>query len=242
MYTVYNNNLLMHGCVPTNKDGTFTNVCIKGSYFCGKKLYDKCNELVKIAFQNHDKYAIDFLWYLWCGKDSPLFGRDAMKTYETYFLGKNIKEVQNSYYDLVKNEEFCDKILNEFDVQGKYCHIINGHVPVQRVAGESPVKCNGKLIIIDGGFSKAYQSKTGIAGYTLVYNSHGMRLIAHMPFESKESAIINETDIYSDVSVLETSTKRVLVANTDTGILLADQIEQLQKLLESYENGTIVEK
>ena len=234
MYLVYNNNLLMHGCVPTNEDGTFTEIKIQDNFYSGKALYDKCNELVHLAYNNKDKYAIDFLWYLWCGKNSPLFGRDVMRTYETYMLGKKVKENKNPYYDYIKITPFCDKVLQEFGTGGEYAHIINGHMPVKVIAGESPVSANGKHIIIDGGLSKAYHKHTGIGGYTLMSNSHGLYLTTHAPFCKTQEAIRRKLDLQSETSEVQLYKKRVMVKDTDNGKLLQDQIDVLKMYLKSY--------
>ena len=234
MYLVYNNNLLMHGCVPTNEDGTFTEIRIKDDLYSGKALYDKCNELVHLAYNNKDKYAIDFLWYLWCGKNSPLFGRDVMRTYETYMLGKKVKENKNPYYDYIKIAPFCDKVLQEFGAGGEYAHIINGHMPVKVIDGESPVSANGKHIIIDGGLSKAYHKHTGIGGYTLMSNSHGLYLTTHAPFCKTQEAIRRKLDLQSETSEIQLYKKRVMVKDTDNGKLLQDQIDVLKMYLKSY--------
>jgi len=234
MYLVYNNNLLMHGCVPTNKDGTFTKIKIGDNLFSGKALYDKCNELVHSAYNNKDKYAIDYMWYLWCGKNSPLFGRDVMRTYETYMFGKKIKENKNPYYDFVKNTSFCDKVLEEFGASGNYAHIINGHMPVKVISGESPVSADGKHIIIDGGLSKAYHKHTGIGGYTLMSNSHGLYLTTHAPFCKTQEAIKRKLDLQSTTTEIQLYKKRVMVKDTDNGKLLQDQIDVLKSYLKSY--------
>jgi len=234
IYLFYNNNLLMHGCVPTNKDGTFTKIKIGDNLFSGKALYDKCNELVHSAYNNKDKYAIDYMWYLWCGKNSPLFGRDVMRTYETYMFGKKIKENKNPYYDFVKNTSFCDKVLEEFGASGNYAHIINGHMPVKVISGESPVSADGKHIIIDGGLSKAYHKHTGIGGYTLMSNSHGLYLTTHAPFCKTQEAIKRKLDLQSTTTEIQLYKKRVMVKDTDNGKLLQDQIDVLKSYLKSY--------
>ena len=234
MYLVYNNNLLMHGCVPTNKDGTFTEIKIGDKTYSGKALYDRCNELVHLAYNNKDKYAIDYMWYLWCGKNSPLFGRDVMRTYETYMLGKKIKENKNPYYDYIKITPFCDKVLKEFGASGEYAHIINGHMPVKVIAGEDPVSANGKHIIIDGGLSKAYHKHTGIGGYTLMSNSHGLYLTTHAPFCKTQEAIRRKLDLNSQTTEVQLYKKRVMVKDTDNGKLLQDQIDVLKMYLKSY--------
>lgn len=234
MYLVYNNNLLMHGCVPTNKDGSFTEIKIGDNVYSGKALYDRCNELVHLAYNNKDKYAIDYMWYLWCGKNSPLFGRDVMRTYETYMLGKKIKENKNPYYDYVKITPFCDKVLEEFGATGEYAHIINGHMPVKVIDGEDPVSANGKHIIIDGGLSKAYHKHTGIGGYTLMSNSHGLYLTSHSPFCKAQEAIRRKLDLQSETKEVQLYRKRVMVKDTDNGKLLQDQIDVLKMYLKSY--------
>ena len=234
MYLVYNNNLLMHGCVPCDKKGDFLEMNIEGVNYSGKSLYDKCNELVLSAYNNRDKNAIDFLWYLWCGKNSPLFGRDVMRTYETYMTNKKVKENKNPYYDLVKSEEFCDKVLKEFGVVGPYAHIINGHMPVKVKDGESPINGNGKHIIIDGGLAKAYHRRTGIAGYTLMSNSHGLYLTTHSPFCRTREAIRRKLDLKSETREVQLYKKRMMVKDTDNGKNLQGQIDVLKIHLKTY--------
>ena len=188
--------------------------------------------------------AQDYLWYLWAGPNSPVFGKDKMTTFERYFIDDHEAQVetQNAYYSLLDNEDILNRILTEFGLDKRNSHIINGHVPVELKKGDSPVKCDGKLLIIDGGFSKAYQGKTGIAGYTLVANSHGKRLLAHEPFESTEKAIKNETDIISDTTQIEVAPSRIRVSQTDVGEEIKDSIKQLERLLEAYRDGVLVEK
>ncbi len=234
MYLVYNNNLLMHGCVPCDKKGNFLEMNIEGVNYSGKSLYDKCNELVLSAYNNRDKNAIDFLWYLWCGKNSPLFGRDVMRTYETYMTNKKVKENKNPYYDLVKSEEFCDKVLKEFGAVGPYAHIINGHMPVKVKDGESPINGNGKHIIIDGGLAKAYHKRTGIAGYTLMSNSHGLYLTTHSPFCRTREAIRRKLDLKSETREVQLYKKRMMVKDTDNGKNLQGQIDVLKIHLKTY--------
>ncbi len=234
MYLVYNNNLLMHSCVPTNKDGTFTKVKIGENYYSGKALYDKCNEIVLNAYTNKDKYSLDYIWYLWCGKNSPLFGRDVMRTYETYMLGKKVKENKNPYYNYIKNEAFCDKVLAEFGIYGEYSHIINGHMPVKVIDGEKPISGNGKHIVIDGGLSKAYHKHTGIGGYTLMSNSHGLYLTTHAPFCKIKEAIERKIDLHSETSEIQKYKTRIKVKDTDNGKLLQDQIDVLKLYLKNY--------
>ena len=239
MYLVYNNNLLMHSCVPCDKKGNFTEIQIGDKLYSGKALYDKCNRVVLSAYNNRDKYSTDFMWFLWCGKNSPLFGRDVMRTYETYMTNKKIKENKNPYYDLVKDEKFCDKILAEFGAVGPYTHIINGHMPVRVKDGESPISANGKHIIIDGGLSKAYHKRTGIGGYTLMANSHGLYLTTHAPFCKTSEAIKRKLDLKSETTEIQLFKKRMMVKDTDNGKSLQDQIDVLKLFLKNYHQMNI---
>ena len=234
MYLVYNSNLLMHGCVPCDKNGNFTEIKIGNNYYSGKSLYDKCNDIVLSAYNNRDRYSIDFMWFLWCGRNSPLFGRDVMRTYEAYFKRENVKENKNPYYDLVKDESFCNKILSEFGAVGEYSHIINGHMPVRVKDGESPISANGKHIIIDGGLSKAYYQRTGIGGYTLMSNSHGLYLTTHAPFCKTREAIKRKLDLKSETTEVQLYKKRLKVKDTDNGKVLQDQIDVLKTFLKNY--------
>lgn len=201
LYKVYNSNLLYHGCVPMDEEGNFLKVNVYGKEYSGKELYDILDHYARKGYYSQDKEerekGKDIIWYIWTGPNSPVFGKDKMATFERYFVEDKSThvEIKNSYYRLMDNEEVLNRILREFGLDEK-CHIINGHVPVELKKGETPIKCGGKLLIIDGGFSKAYQGKTGIAGYTLVANSHGMTLVAHEPFESAEAAIRKESDIF----------------------------------------------
>ena len=222
---------------------------VDGRDYKGKALYDVLDNYARRGYYSkHDPIemgnAQDYIWYIWAGPNSPVFGKDKMTTFERYFIADkdSHKEVKNSYYSMMDNEEIINKILEEFQLDTKRSHIVNGHVPVELKKGETPIKCDGKLLIIDGGFSKAYQSKTGIAGYTLVANSHGMRLVAHEPFESMESAIIHESDIFSDFIIVETFPIRKRVADTDIGRDLKETIVFLEELLEEYREGTIMEE
>lgn len=234
MYLVYNNNLLMHGCVPCDKNGNFTEIQIGDKLYSGKELYEKCNRVVLSAHNNRDKYSIDFMWFLWCGKNSPLFGRDVMRTYETYMTNKKLKENKNPYYDLVNDEKFCDKVLAEFGAVGPYAHIINGHMPVRVKDGENPISANGKHIIIDGGLSKAYHKRTGIGGYTLMSNSHGLYLTTHAPFCKTREAIKRKLDLKSETTEVQLYKKRLKVKDTDNGKILQDQIDVLKVFLKNY--------
>ena len=249
MYKVYNSNLLFHGCVPMDEEGNFLKVNLFGKEYAGKALYDALDNYARKGYYgNRDSdeklKGQDIIWYIWAGPKSPVFGKDKMATFERYFLDdkETHKEKKNAYYRLYDREDILNKILIEFGLSTEKSHIVNGHVPVEQKNGESPIKCGGKLLVIDGGFSKAYQSKTGIAGYTLVANSHGMRLVSHEPFESAETAIKNESDIFSDSIIVETSAARQRVADTDIGKELKVQIHQREELLEAYREGIIVEK
>lgn len=249
LYKVYNSNLLYHGCVPLDEDGNFLKVNVFGKEYSGKALYDILDTYARRGYyasrESGDKAkGEDILWYIWTGPNSPVFGKDKMTTFERYFIEdkETHVETKNAYYRLYDNEEIVDKILREFGLDTTKSHIVNGHVPVERKKGESPIKCNGKLLVIDGGFSKAYQHKTGIAGYTLVANSYGMRLVSHEPFESTEAAIRKESDIFSDSIVVETALRRQCVADTDIGVELKESIHQLEELLDAYREGILVEK
>ena len=249
MYKIYNSNLLFHGCVPMDEDGNFLKVNLFGKEYAGKALYDALDNYARKGFygtrdSDEKRKGQDIIWYIWAGPKSPVFGKEKMATFERYFLDdkETHKEKKNAYYRLYDREDILNKILVEFGLSTEKSHIINGHVPVEQKNGESPIKCGGKLLVIDGGFSKAYQSKTGIAGYTLVANSHGMRLVSHEPFESAEAAIKNESDIFSDSIIVETTPVRQRVADTDIGNELRVQIHQLEELLEAYREGIIVEK
>lgn len=248
IYLKYNCNLLYHACIPINQDGSFTKVKIGNKEYSGKNLMDKLNELSRDAFYYKDildkeSFGSDILWYLWCGEYSPLFGKNQMTTFERYFIDEKEthKERKSPYFKLINDERICEKILKEFDLDPDNAHIINGHVPVETKKGESPIKANGKLIVIDGGFSRAYQPKTGIAGYTLIYNSYGFRLASHEPFESSEEAINEEKDILSTMIVLE-KIDRKYIKDTDVGIEIEDQIKYLKMLLLAYRKGYIKER
>ncbi|MBC5683498.1 fructose-1,6-bisphosphatase [Ruminococcus hominis] len=250
LYKVYNNNLLYHGCVPLNEDGTLKEVTLFSKKFKGKSLYDALERYVRKGFfavnREDCENGKDIMWYIWLNPNSPLFGKDKMATFERYFLAEKEThtEVKNPYYQYIENEKVIASIMKEFglDFESDDTHIINGHVPVKRKNGESPVKCNGKVMVIDGGFSKAYQRETGIAGYTLIYNSYGLLLVAHEPFESTESAIEKESDIHSESMVIRRVVQRSLVENTDVGKELKEQIADLEVLLAAYRSGELKEK
>ena len=249
LYKVYNSNLLYHGCMPMDAEGNFLSVDVDGKDYQGKQLYDILDNYARKGYYAKNdpaemRKAQDYIGYIWAGPNSPVFGKDKMTTFERYFIEdkETHKETKNAYYSLLDHEDILNKILDEFELDTRKSHIVNGHVPVELKKGESPIKCDGKLLIIDGGFSKAYQSKTGIAGYTLVANSHGMRLVAHEPFESMEAAVLHESDIFSDSTVIEVAPVRIRVSDTDIGRELKDQIKQLELLLQAYRDGIIVEK
>lgn len=248
LYKVYNSNLLYHGCVPLDEEGNFKKVNIYGQEYSGKALYDALDHYARKGCYSHDreekKKGQDILWYIWAGPNSPVFGKDKMATFERYFVDNKEaqREVKNSYYRFLDDENVINKILREFGLDESCSHIVNGHVPVELKKGETPVKCGGKLLVIDGGFSKAYQEKTGIAGYTLVSNSYGLRLVAHEPFESAEAAIMKEQDIFSDSFIVETYPKRKKIKDTDIGEELKESIHQLELLLQAYREGIIIEK
>lgn len=250
MYGIYNNNLLFHASCPLNEDGSLKEVEIyPGKKYSGKALMYHTGMQIRTAFQQDSApeerdYAIDYFLYLWCGPDSPLFDKSKMATFERYFIADKETHVEEKgyYFKLRDDEEVIDHILDAFGVVGSNRHIINGHVPVRTLKGENPIKANGKLMVIDGGFSKAYHNETGIAGYTLVYHSRGFQLVQHEPFTSTEDAIQRGTDIKSTTQIVEMSNRRMLVADTDIGVELRKQIDDLEELLFAYRHGYIKEK
>ena len=250
MYAVYNNNLLFHASLPLNDDGSLKEVeVLPGQYYKGKELMETIEMLVRTAFQadadaEEKINATDYFLYLWCGPNSPLFDKSKMATFERYFIEdkKTHKEEKGNYFKLRESEEIIDQILAEFDVEGENAHIINGHVPVHVANGENPIKANGKLMVIDGGFSQAYHKETGIAGYTLVYHSRSFALVQHEPFSSAQDAIERGLDIKSTTQIVETISHRILVADTDKGKELNKQIADLKELLYAYSHGLLKEK
>lgn len=249
LYLVRNGNLLYHGSMLMNEDGTFKKVKILGEEYAGKALFDKIDSLVRIGYfedQNPElkKFGEDFMWFLWCGPYSPQYDKDKMATFERYFIADKTthKETKGAYSKLKLRKDICEMILQEFGVTGEHTHIINGHIPVKANQGETPIKADGKLLVIDGGFSKAYQEETGIAGYTLIFNSHGLKLAQHQPFESAEKAALHGEDIISSTSVVEFVSNRMLVKDTDNGKNLRGQVEDLKELLEAYRSGKIRQK
>nr|NQU89279.1 fructose-1,6-bisphosphatase [Bacteroidota bacterium] len=249
MYLKYNGNLLLHGCMPMDDNGSFCELKFNGKAFSGCELVNKFDILARKAyFTRNDKTpdldARDYMWYLWCGPKSPLFGKTRMATFERYFITdrETHNEGKNAYFVLNNKEEVCIKILEEFGLDPSTSHIVNGHVPVKVKKGESPIKANGKLLVIDGGMSKAYQSVTGISGYTLIYNSYGLIMVAHETFESTRKAIEEESDILSNITYLEANPRRKTVADTDDGTGLGNQISDLEMLLAAYRRGLVKEK
>ncbi len=248
MYGVYNSNLLFHASMPLNADGSLKEVDLGGTKYKGRELMHRVGMLMRAAFNDDTpaderEFARDYYWYLWCGPDSPLFDKSRMATFERYFIvdPETHKEEKGYYYKLRNREEVCDMILDEFGVTGEHRHIINGHVPVRINQGETPIRANGKLMVIDGGFAKAYHNQTGIAGYTLVFHSRGLQLVQHEPFTSAEEAIKNCTDIVSTTQLVELSQHRMRVRDTDKGRELLSQIRELTELLYAYRHGIIKE-
>lgn len=246
LYKIYNNNLLIHGCIPMDKEGNLKYYeDNKNRRLAGRAYLDYIDKIARQGYfsdldSEEREYGKDFLWYLWCGENSPIFCKDAMKTFERYFVDdKELhKENKNPFYIFTQNEEVCDTLLGEFGIEKDKGHIICGHIPVKFKSGESPIKANGKILIIDGGLSKSYQKTTGIAGYTLIYNSYGLMLAEHEPFNSRIDAIVKETDLHSSKVVVE-KVNRKRIKDTDIGIKLQDEIEDLYKLLECYKLGII---
>jgi len=249
MYKIFNSNLMFHGCLPMDESGALKRVKLKDQYYSGKSLLDILNIKAREGYFHNDdskkrQEGQDLMWYLWCGPDSPLFGKNKMTTFERYFIAdKSLhKEVNSPYFEKRNDKEICCDILRQFGLEPEGSHIINGHVPVKVKKGESPIKADGMLLNIDGGFSRAYQEVTGIAGYTLIYNSHGLMLTSHEPFVSTEDAIKNERDIVSQTVAVEKSPERIKIMDTDKGNELKSQAADLEKLLEAYRKGLIPEQ
>ena len=244
LYTIFNSNLLFHACIPMEENGNFKTVEFLGKKVSGKKYFDLVNETIRKVYVNKDEQdgnLLDIMWFLWISPDSPFFGKNKMATFESYFIKdkETHKEEKNPYYFLSNQEEICDKVLKEFGLEGKEAHIVNGHMPVKAKNGESPVRANGKLLVIDGGFAKSYQVATGNAGYILSYNSNGLLLSQNKPFESVEKAIKEEKDIISEIVVKKTGIVRKTVGDTDIGRRLKEEIEDLSELLKFYESGQL---
>lgn len=245
LYKVTNSNLLFHGCIPMTADGGFRKTDILGNSLCGKALYDRLESCARKAFLSVNeverKNGRDILWYLWNGADSPLYGRDKMTTFERYFIADESTHIETKdiYYTLINNKETAEKIFDEFSVKGENRHIINGHVPIHHQEGENPVKCGGRVIIIDGGFSRPYHKVTGIAGYTLIYNSYGLMLTAHEPFRSVGEAIKDCTDMQTHRVASEVADRRILVGDTDNGAKIKETIGDLKELINAYRSGEV---
>lgn len=246
MYAICNSNLLFHASVPMNADGSLRKVNLQGKNYSGRELMHKIGMIIRSAFNTDTpkakrQFARDYFWYLWCGKDSPLFDKSKMTTFERYFLADKSLHVEEkgNYYLMRDNATICDNILDAFGVKGEHRHIINGHVPVHVSRGENPIKADGRLMVIDGGFAEAYHTTTGIAGYTLVYHSRGFELIQHEPFKDTKEAIRQGTDIQSSKQIVEMTGQRMMVRDTDTGHLLQKQIQELEELLYAYRHGML---
>ncbi len=249
LYLVLNSNLMYHASIPMTAQGGFKPVKICGKVLSGRDLLDKVDRLAREAYfgekdtETHDQ-ALDYMWYLWCGTDSPLFDKDKMATFENYFIDDKEagKEHKGFYYHHMEDPQACAMILSSFGLEPSASHIISGHIPVKSGKGESPIKAGGRLLMIDGGFSKAYQAQTGIAGYTLIYNSHGLQLVQHQPFESRRKAIEEGRDIISTKFVVETLLSRITVRDTTCGKELQRQVDELKRLLVAYRSGVIKER
>lgn len=246
MYKIYNQNLLYHGCIPLDERGEFLTVAPEGRELRGRAYMDACDDMARRAYflpkEHPDKQrCVDFLWYLWCGRWSPLFGREKITTFERYFVSDRSvwEEKKNPYYRLLGDRAVCDRILAEFGLDPAVSHIINGHVPVKTLRGESPIKADGRLLVIDGGFCKAYHETTGIAGYTLIYNSWGLRLISHKGFPGIQAVIRDNSDILTTKNIFETSKARILNRDTDEGREILDRIAALKALLTAYRSGIL---
>ncbi len=244
IYLRYNGNLLYHGCVPLDDDGSFRKVCVGGTQMYGKIYLDYCEKRLRDAYRKKEQKDLDFAYFLWCSPDSPLFGKSKMATFERMFVADESMHIEEKqpYFKLQDNEEICNKILEEFGLDAAVGHIINGHIPVKFTRGENPVKANGKLLLIDGGMSKTYRNETGIAGYTLTFNSYGLTLTSHSPFESVDSIILNNCEMMSQKHIIEKTQRRMLVKDTDIGKKLLSDIEDLKNLMFLYNAGVISEK
>ena len=248
LYKVFNGNLLFHGCIPMTEDGKLISFTIGGKKRSGREFLDYAEKAARKAYYDkrgskERQFGLDFLWWLWCGRNSPIFGRDRMTTFERRFIEDKDTwtEPKNAYYTYYQDPAVCDMLLREFGLKGEHCHIINGHVPVKARKGESPIKGGGKLIVIDGGFSKAYQPTSGIAGYTLIFNSRHFRIVAHQPFPGKWNAIHHNDDIANESQVFERLDVRMKVADTDEGLELQARVDDLMLLLNAYRTGAVTE-
>ena len=249
MYLIVNSNLMYHASIPMTDDGQFKTVMVDGKPYAGRELLDRLDQLAREAYfggngkESRDK-ALDYMWYLWCGPESPFFDKAKMATLERYLIEdkKTHHEEKGAYYKHLEDAEMCCRILSSFGLDPEKSHIISGHIPVKTCKGESPIKAGGKLLMIDGGFSKAYQSETGIAGYTLIFNSHGLQLVQHEPFESSVKAVQEGQDIISTKTIVEATTDRITVRDTTIGKELQVQIDDLLRLLAAYRSGRIKER
>ena len=248
VYKIYNGNLLLHGCIPMTTSGEMMSFNLDGKERSGKKFLDYLDVAARQAYYTppnttERELGMDLLWFLWAGRNSPIFGRDRMTTFERRLIAdeRAWAEPKNAYYTLYEDPAICDKILKEFGLEGPHCHIINGHIPVKAKKGESPIKGGGKLLVIDGGFCKAYQPTSGIAGYTLIYNSRTLRIVAHQPFVGRERAIRENYDIASATTIFERMESRQKIKETDIGHELQARIDDLMLLLEAYRDGAVAE-
>ena len=248
VYKTYNGNLLLHGCIPMTESGEMMSFNLDGKERSGKKFLDYLDVAARQAYYTppnttERELGMDLLWFLWAGRNSPIFGRDRMTTFERRLIAdeRAWAEPKNAYYTLYEDPAICDKILKEFGLEGPHCHIINGHIPVKAKKGESPIKGGGKLLVIDGGFCKAYQPTSGIAGYTLIYNSRTLRIVAHQPFVGRERAIRENYDIASATTIFERMESRQKIKETDIGHELQARIDDLMLLLEAYRDGAVAE-
>lgn len=249
IYNIYNNNLLIHGCIPLNDDGSFKTVDVQGEKYKGRELLDKTEEVLRRAYLNRqvdesNNLDVDYMWYMWQGAGSSLFGRTKMTTFERYYIKEKTThdEPKNTYFTFREDVEFVERVLEEFGIDPEKGRIVNGHTPVKERMGEEPIKADGRMLVIDGGFSKAYQPTTGLAGYTLLYNSFGIQLVTHQPFTSIEDAVKQEFDIVSTRRVVDRELERMTVRETDVGAKLKEQVIDLKKLLNAYRDGRIAVK
>ena len=248
LYKTINGNLLFHGCIPMTEDGKLQSFTISGQELSGKAFMDYADKTARQAYYHkrgtpEREFGMDFLWWLWAGRNSPIFGRDRMATFERRFVDNEVAQAEpkNPYYTYYQDPEVCQMLLKEFGLEGKHCHIVNGHVPVKAKKGESPIKGGGRLIVIDGGFSKAYQPTSGIAGYTLTFGSRYMRIVAHQPFAGKQHAIHANADIDNESDIFERMEVRLKVADTDEGVRLQARVDELMDLLDAYRSGAVTE-
>ena len=248
LYKVINGNLLFHGCIPMTAEGRLMGFTIGGKLRSGREFLDYAEKTARKAYYDkrgseERQFGMDFLWWLWAGRNSPIFGRDRMATFERRFVDNEVAQAEpkNPYYTYYQDPEVCQMLLKEFGLEGKHCHIVNGHVPVKAKKGESPIKGGGRLIVIDGGFSKAYQPTSGIAGYTLTFGSRYMRIVAHQPFAGKQHAIHANADIDNESDIFERMEVRLKVADTDEGVRLQARVDELMDLLDAYRSGAVTE-